>query len=225
MQAKLFRRRLRPIHKLSLSLSTFPSWYNTYTTTISNRTKLIRNKFRSKARNSPFWTQPLSPQDWKGPITKVWCQVTADVGIRKISFSWISRDAEARAVGLWFLCLHGNGSRTLVVSKASPHVHASTWLISIIHSSHMISIQPLNFSPTHNSLTYSWFISPLIPRWTTRIDHVVTSICEKSMFLLQPYYWLEAVERALLLVRSCGKSFSLLSEFGFKQVFARHCPH
>ena len=119
---------------------------------------------------------------WIGPITKVWCQVTADVGIRKISFSWISRDAEARAVGLWFLCLHGNGSRTLVVSKASPHVHASTWLISIIHSYHMIWIQPLNFSPTHNSLTYSWFISPLIPIWTARIDHVVTSICEKSMF-------------------------------------------
>ena len=40
----------------SLSLSTFPSWYNTYTTTISNRTKLIRNKFRSQARTARFWT-------------------------------------------------------------------------------------------------------------------------------------------------------------------------
>lgn len=71
---------------------------------------------------------------------------------------------------------------TFFLGKASSHILEPIWLISIIHLSHMTSIQPLNFSPTHNSLAYLWFISPLISRWMIRMDHVVINICEKSMF-------------------------------------------
>lgn len=75
------------------------------------------------------------------------------------------------------------------MGKVSPHVLMPIWLISTIHSSHVIFIQPLNFSSTYDFLTYPWFISPLILRWMIRLDHVITSICEKSMFMSTCHMW------------------------------------